>query len=539
MLKIRETEGLKREWTLPEGVQLTIGRAYDNDIRVDDLRVSRHHAVLRAGANGAAFVRNVSSGNLVLVNGHNVANDAGEREVRGGDELKVVPVTFAVAWEEEGVLGYTDEPLSQSTTFVPATSGFTSLISTTFAGRLSKEKELEELRRKAELLAHLCDMSAALATVFDTKSILDYATDVVMRMIQADCCAALLVEQGGETQPVSLRFRDEGAGHPQQHLISRTAVRTAIEKSVMLSSQDVAVDMNLPVSRATISQGIRALACAPLVGREGVYGALYVDRRGAPEPFAELDTQLLAAVAAQAATAVEAARAHERVQRETLARAAFARFMPEHIIRELVESPEKFHLGGTNTRITVLFCDVRGFTRLAHRAPPEMIVDLLNILFTEMAAEIFAHQGTLNKYLGDGLMALFGAPVGGEHDAAAAVSAAIGMQRRIKEVNLQLSARGLPRVQLGIGINTGEATVGCIGAEQRSEYTAIGDTVNIASRIEGVAHPGQVLVTDETEQELNGQFELSDPWTVEVKHIDELVKIYSVKYETAEPVAAS
>jgi adenylate cyclase len=532
MFKIQETEGARREWVLPEGGQLTIGRAYDNDIRVDDLRVSRHHAVLRAGAGDAAFVRNVSSGNALLVNGQNVSNDAGERQLRGGDEIKVVPSTFTLTWEE--VLGYTDEPLSQSTTFVPATSGFTSLISTTFAGRLSKDKELEELRRKAELLAHLCDMSAALATVFDTKSILEYATDVVMRMIQADCCAALLVEQGGDPQPASLRFRDASAGHPQQHLISRTAVRTAIEKSVMLSSQDVAVDMNLPVSRATISQGIRALACAPLIGREGVYGALYVDRRGVP--FAELDTQLLAAVAAQAATAVDAARAHERVQRETLARAAFARFMPEHIIRELVDSPEKFHLGGTNKRITVMFCDVRGFARLAHRAPPEMIVDLLNILFTEMAAEIFAHQGTLNKYLGDGLMALFGAPVGGEQDAADAVSAAIGMQRRIKEVNLQLAARGLPKVQLGIGINTGEATIGCIGAEQRSEYTAIGDTVNVASRIEGVAHPGQVLVTDETAQELNGQFELSDPWTVEVKHIDEPVKIYSVKYETAEAV---
>ncbi|HJU55482.1 MAG TPA: FHA domain-containing protein, partial [Pyrinomonadaceae bacterium] len=383
MFKIQETEGAKREWTLPEGGQLTIGRAYDNDIRVDDLRVSRHHAILRAGAGGTAFVRNVSTGNVLLVNGHNVSNDAGERQVHGGDEIKVVPATFALTWEE--VLGYTDEPLSVSTTFVPATSGFTSLISTTFAGRLSKERELEELRRKAELLAHLCDMSAALATVFDTKSILDYATDVVMRMIQADCCAALLVEQGGDPQPVSLRFRDASAGHPQQHLISRTAVRTAIEKSVMLSSQDVAVDMNLPVSRATISQGIRSLACAPLIGREGVYGALYVDRRGVPEPFAELDTQLLAAVAAQAATAVEAARAHERVQRETLARVAFARFMPEHIIQELVNCPEKFHLGGTNKRITVMFCDVRGFARLAHRAPPEMIVDLLNILFTEMA----------------------------------------------------------------------------------------------------------------------------------------------------------
>jgi adenylate cyclase len=135
-------------------------------------------------------------------------------------------------------------------------------------------------------------------------------------------------------------------------------------------------------------------------------------------------------------------------------------------------------------------------------------------------------------------MALFGAPVGGETDAHNAVSAAVGMQRRIKQVNEQLEARGLPKVMLGIGINTGEATVGCIGAEQRSEYTAIGDTVNIASRIEGIAHPGQILITHETAKELGDKFPMSEPWAVEVKHIDELVQIYSVKYSGADGTTA-
>jgi adenylate cyclase len=424
------------------------------------------------------------------------------------------------------------------TTMAPAGTGVTSLLTTTFSSQGS-EDELKELRRKAEMLAQLCEMSAALATNSDTSSILDYATDVVMRTIPADCCAALMMDAGGDPRPVSLRFRDPEGGRSRQRSISRTAVRTAIENRVMLSSHDVAKDVDLNISHSAVLQGIRSLACAPLVGREDVYGALYVDRRDALQTFTEIDTQLLAAVAAQAAMAVEAARARERAQREAMARAAFARFMPEHIIEELVEHPDQFHLGGTNKRVTVLFCDVRGFAKLSHRARPETIVDLLNILFTEMAAEIFHHQGTLNKYLGDGLMALFGAPVGGSTDAKDAVAAAIGMQRRIKSVNAQLKAKKLPTVTLGIGINTGEATVGCIGAEQRSEYTAIGDTVNIASRIEGIAKPGQVLVTQATVEELGKEFQLSEPWTVEVKNIDEPVRVYSVKYSTAEAESAS
>ncbi|HEX8142554.1 MAG TPA: adenylate/guanylate cyclase domain-containing protein [Pyrinomonadaceae bacterium] len=535
MFAIQETDGLKRQWELPEGRTLTIGRAPDNDIRIDDLRVSRHHAVIRSVSRLRAELSNISNGNIVLLNDAPVSAETGDRALRVGDQIKIVQTLYRVAWNDEPPLSYTDEPLSMSTSMVPAETGVSALLMTTSSQR-TKDDEIKELRRKAEMLAQLCEMSAALASNFDDASILDYATGIVMRTIPADCCAALLSDQGEAPRPVSLRFRQPDKLGSQQPLISRTAVRTAIEKRVMLSSHDVMRDINLNVSQSAVMQGIRSLACAPLVGREGVYGALYIDRRDVLETFSDVDTQLLSAVAAQAAIAVEAARARERAQREAMARAAFARFMPEHIIKELVENPQKFQLGGTNKRVTALFCDVRGFAKLSHRARPETIVDLLNILFTEMAAEIFAQQGTLNKYLGDGLMALFGAPVEGETDAVNAVTAAIGMQRRIKEVNAQLAAKNLPRVMLGIGINTGEATVGCIGAEQRSEYTAIGDTINIASRIEGQAKPGQVLVTEATAKELGGKFPLSEPWAVEVKNIDEPVQIYSVMYGALEEV---
>ncbi|MBD0369864.1 MAG: FHA domain-containing protein [Pyrinomonadaceae bacterium] len=530
MFIIEELDGQKRRWELQEGTRLTIGRAQDNNIRLDDLRVSRRHAEIRAISREQAELWNVSKGNLVLVNEGQITN--APHTLCTGDRIKIINSVFSVAWKDDAPLRYVDEPLSMGTTMVPATPSVSQLLTTTFSSRQTKEEELKELRRKAEILAQLCEMSAALATVFDTGAILDYATEVVMRSIPADCCAALVSDPCGDPRPVSLRFRKSEGEQVNESTISRTAVRTAMEKRVMLSSHDVTRDVDLNVSQSAVMQGIRSLACAPLVGREDVHGALYIDRRDVLETFTEVDTQLLAAVAAQAATAIEAANAHERMRREESARAAFARFMPEHIIKELVENPQKFQLGGTNRRVTVLFCDVRGFAKLAHRARPETIVDLLNILFTEMAAEIFKHHGTLNKYLGDGLMALFGAPVRGETDAVDAVAAAIGMQKRIKAVNMQLAAKQLPNVMLGIGINTGEATVGCIGAEQRLEYTAIGDTVNIASRIEGIARPGQILVTKEAAQELGDRFPLSEPWEVQVKHIDDPVTVYSVSYDT-------
>src|SRR5215210_5977325 len=341
MFAIQEIEGLKRQWELPEGRTLTIGRAPDNDIRIDDLRVSRHHGVIRSISRLRAELSNISSGNIVLLNDVPVTAETGDRALRVGDQIKIVAALFRVSWNDETPVSYTDEPLSMSTSMVPAETGVTALLMTTSL-QGTKDDEIKELRRKAEMLAQLCEMSAALASNFDAASILDYATGVVMRTIPADCCAALLIDKGEDPRAVSLRFRHPNTPNSKQPLVSRTAVRTAIEKRVMLSSHDVMKDTNLNVSQSAMMQGIRSLACAPLIGREGVYGALYADRRDVLQTFTDVDTQLLAAVAAQAALAVEAGRARERAQREAKARDAFVRFMPEHIINELVENPQKF-----------------------------------------------------------------------------------------------------------------------------------------------------------------------------------------------------
>jgi hypothetical protein len=245
MFVIQEMGGLKRQWELPEGRKLTIGRAQDNDIRLDDLRVSRHHAEIRSVSREQAELWNVSHGNLVLANEFKVTNDP--HAICTGDHLKIISALFTVSWKEEAPLRYVDEPLSMGTTMVPASSSVSELLTTTFSSR--KEEEIKELRRKAEILAQLCEMSAKLSTVYDIGTILDHATEVVMRSIPADCCAALVADQCGDPKPLSIRFRQKDGVSVKESTISRTAVRTAMEKRVMLSSHDVAKDVDLNVSQ--------------------------------------------------------------------------------------------------------------------------------------------------------------------------------------------------------------------------------------------------------------------------------------------------
>src|SRR5258708_14579964 len=184
------------------------------------------------------------------------------------------------------------------------------------------------------------------------------------------------------------------------------------------------------------------------------HGALYADRLDPFSAFKPDDLELISAVAAQTAIAVENVRAHERLAREEVARANYGRFLPEYVVKQLLENPDSFKLGGVTQTITVLFADIRGFTSISEHAAPEKIVHLLNMYFSAMTDIIFAHGGTLDKYLGDGLMALFGAPTVTAKDAQNAINAAVAMQRRMLSINDELHKEGLPEIGIGIGLHT-------------------------------------------------------------------------------------
>ncbi|MFL6337241.1 MAG: adenylate/guanylate cyclase domain-containing protein [Pyrinomonadaceae bacterium] len=558
MALLHITDAGGRAWQLPLSPQdvCTIGRAPDNRVVLNDPRASRHHAHVKF-QNGAYVLIDGNldgkrSANHVFVNGEQRL----EHALRDGDSIQIgasrLRLDLSDERKKEPEARFEDRPLGHTQLLVSANDVIRAALgarspspATTeraaFAARNAQEVELEELRGKARILALLYEMSKTLGSVFDLDPIFEKACEVILSATPADRVVALLCDEAKQDgdedlDVVAMRFRDEHrAAHARKQPIGRTITRKVMRERQALLSQDAAADMEFAGVHSIVSQGVHSTICAPLVADTRVHGALYADRLDPFTAFTRDDLELVSAVAAQTAVAVENARAHARLAREEVARANYGRFLPEYVVQQILENPDSFKLGGINQTLTVLFADIRGFTRLSEHAPPERVVQLLNNYFTAMSDVIFAHGGTLDKYLGDGLMALFGAPTASPDDACNAVAAAVQMQRRMEGINAQLRAEGLSEIAIGIGLHTGVATVGYIGSERRSEYTAIGDTVNLAARLEQNALPGQIILSDATARVAEGagcDFHPRPPITV--KNRVQPVPIFEVDWKQAQ-----
>jgi adenylate cyclase len=216
---------------------------------------------------------------------------------------------------------------------------------------------------------------------------------------------------------------------------------------------------------------------------------------------------VFALLAAQAGAAIDNAMAHQKIAQQNQQRSALERFLSPEVAEMVVANPD-IRLGGVNQKVTVLFADIRGFTPMSENMGPERVVEILNEYFTRVTDVIFDYGGTLDKYIGDAVMAVFGAPISKGNDAANSVNAAIQIQRLLIELNRDAAARRWPELSVGIGINTGIVTAGNIGSLRRIDYTVIGDTVNIASRLTSNARGGQILISDSTAEELGSKFDL-------------------------------
>ena len=330
-------------------------------------------------------------------------------------------------------------------------------------------------------LSLLIQISKELTHIKDVELLLGKLAEYTFRLIDVDQAAVLLFEDGA----LRVRHKRVRPG-TEPHPVPVSLAQSALDERMALLSDDTA--------DSTDGSALRSTLCAPLISGDEPLGVLYVDSLASTHRVDDDDLEFLVAFAGIGAVALENLRFAERSRQDALIRGNFERFFAPHLAARIAASPDALRLGGERRRVAVLFSDIRGFTPLAARLTPDATAKLLTEYFSEMAECVFKHGGTLDKFIGDAVMAQWGAPLSEADDADRALEAAVDMMQAVAKLNARWQREGRPMLQVGIGLNYGDVFAGYLGSERRLEYTIIGDVVNTANRLCEAAAGGTILV---------------------------------------------
>ena len=273
----------------------------------------------------------------------------------------------------------------------------------------------------------------------------------------------------------------------------------------------------------------RSILCAPIEYQGTLRGLIYLENNLARGGFTRDRIEMLQLLTAQAAVSIENAQLYDSLElkvaertrqlelRNEFIRKTFGRYLSDDVVDSILDEPRGLELGGELRRVSVVMADLRGFSTAASALPPEDVLRVINHFLEGMTEVIFEYGGTIDEVLGDGLLVLFGAPVLRVDDADRAVACAIAMQSAMTAVNARNADLGLPQLEMGIGIHTGDAVVGNLGSDKRAKYGVVGTVVNLAARIEGLTTGGQVLISSETSAAVSAPLELLASTTFQPK----------------------
>jgi adenylate cyclase len=362
----------------------------------------------------------------------------------------------------------------------------------------------------ARRLALLLEATRALGGAADAAAVYDRVVTAALRALDADRAAVFRVarERPGDPDlhaPVSdadlataaARDRwDADLTLPGTTPLPRSVARAALARRAAVLTVDAAADPRF-TGQSVLRQRVRSALCAPLLAADGSpLGAVYVDSGDPARAFREEDLDFLTAFAGVAAAALENARLGERLRREAVARDNLSRYFAPPVAARIAQGDVPARPGGERRRVAVLFADLRGFTPLAARLGPDEMAATLSEFLSAMVDCVFRHGGTLDKFIGDCVMAQWGAPEGAPDDADRALRAALDMHGALAALNARRVAAGRAPLAMGVGLAHGEVFAGNIGSERRLEFTVIGNAANQASRLCDVARGGETLVTD-------------------------------------------
>lgn len=455
------------DFPVPTGRPLLVGRGGAADLIIPDTAVSRTHAEIQATGDRLR-VRDLGSANGTMVNGVSVT----EAFLTEGDTLTFGRPAFRVEQPGREDGGVATPGTSSPRTVAPATGDI----------------------GDPATLARLLSLARELAGAADGVSLEALVADLTFELVPADR-VAVLHRQGpdGALVPVQSRSRVGPATAVQ---VPRALADRAVAAGRPVVTEDALDDQTLR-SGSVIASRVRSAIAAPMTAADAqVVGVLYADRISSATPFTDGEARTILAFAALAGASLARVDLAATVRRQLEQRHNLERFLAPEVAAIVAAAGTPLGAGGERRTVSVLFSDIRGFTGLAEQLPPETVAEVLTEYFTSMTGHVFAHGGTLDKFLGDGLLAVWGAPFGMPDDAARALEAARAMRADLTSLNATWEDRGLPALSVGIGLARGEVFAGRIGSEHRLDYTVIGDTVNVAAKLCAVAGANDILVTE-------------------------------------------
>ncbi len=521
-LQIHQLDGSNQTVRITEAVT-TLGRADDNDVVLDDLNVSRHHARIECASGGTSILTDLNSANGVVVNGHRVT---GPVTLQSEDYILMGP--FRLVFREETGDKFTIQ---------------------------TADLDLDELQQDPQLLARsagtepctpgqlrslelLYEVGMTLAKGHSVEEVMALAVEVLFKIENVTRAAVLLWNEEKaffENAEISLRGGNSGsvpgaAYDPHALVMSRTILNRVRQENRPLLIRDARADARLVSSASIVRAGIQAAFCSPLFCQGRLVGVLYADNLVEPDAFSDTDFRTFTAIAAQTGLALGNAIASKELVRREVQRQALKAYLPPQVADLVLASDGAVSISGALRQITVLFADIRDFTRMSEQMDARAVVDMLNKFFTRMSAVVFRFGGTVDKFIGDCIMALFGAPLPCECSADQALAAAIEMQKAATLLRSSGAGAGLEKLHIGIGLHSGPAVVGNVGSADRVQYTAVGDTVNVASRLVSLAEPGQIIVSEDCRKALSkaGRFSFIDE--AELKGRQTKLNIYAAQW---------
>jgi adenylate cyclase len=511
----------KREIELTD--QNTIGRQPTSTVTLTDPRSSGNHAYLICES-GKWTLRDLNSSNGTFVNSQKIQLV----EIQNGDRIQIGttvmefstdsmgPSTIEMQVTIEG--GNNDAPLIHSRVDGRKSDKFVSA---------DQVEDIEQLKQDYEKLRVANELNQAIGLEANIDILLARILDELFKLLPADRGVILLMDP--ETRNLKPRATKQRSETKEDIILSNTVINEVFGSGEAVLTSDASLDSRFSAAKSVMATGMRSTMCVPMIYRSQLYGIVHLDSLFARGVFSNKDLQILTGLAAQAGRAIDNAYKAKEIERSALARRDFEKLLPPEIVDQVLSGKVQLQRGGELRETTVLFSDIRGFTRWTEQHAPTHIVSILNDYFELMVDAIHRHHGTLDKFMGDGIMALYGAPIAYGNDTLNSVLSAIDMMEGLQKLNLRLRDMGQAPVEIGIGINNGPVIAGYMGSSKSMEYTAIGDHVNLSARLCGVAEPGQILLSENTYEAVRGNIDVKQLAPVTVKGKAEPINIYEVR----------